>query len=333
MPASNVESESVTARRQVFASSLNSASPPFYPSGSSNKDIALMPKRDVQAGSSNRNFHTVAMDDGSSVPQTNALLRGKNIAQSVGMDKLYIDESISPGTGKALTNPQMPLSGSSLVGTTQSPPTRVQGKGLAIPGQTNYQPNPPHRVSPLTQFHTVHRNPSQSRVQPFVQAAAQQPSQRPGSGSRALSPPKTVLSINSHEPGEVESSSESNKSKVALVGKGKGNAQGTGRGSVMYGGSQVMGATGSMAVGHGDQNFPGTPTFLPGKVSRISSSIIKKKMPNEEKSLECYMENVQFWIAIFSIHVSVKSLLFCHSLEFLQQMLKMAHNSYYGLLQ
>lgn len=291
MPASNVESESVPARRQVFASSLNSASPPFYPSGSSNKDITLMPKRDIQGGSSNRSFNTVAMDDGSSVPKTNALLRGKNIAQSVGMDKLYIDESINPGTGKALTNLQMPLSGSSIVGTTQSPPTRAQGKGLAIPGQTNYQPNPPHnqvnRVSPSTQFHTVQRSPSQSRVQPFVQAAIQQSSQRPGSGSQASSPPKTVLSINSYEPGEVESPSESNKSKVSLVGNGKGNAQGTGRGSVMYGGSQVMGASGSMAVGRGDQNFPGTPTFLPGKVSRISSSIIKKKMPNKEKSLEC----------------------------------------------
>lgn len=291
MPASNVESESLPARRQAFASSLNSASPPFYPSGSSNKDITLMPKRDIQGGSSNRSFNTVAMDDGSSVPKTNALLRGKNIAQSVGMDKLYIDESINPGTGKALTNLQMPLSGSSIVGTTQSPPTRAQGKGLAIPGQTNYQPNPPHnqvnRVSPSTQFHTVQRSPSQSRVQPFVQAAIQQSSQRPGSGSQASSPPKTVLSINSYEPGEVESPSESNKSKVSLVGNGKGNAQGTGRGSVMYGGSQVMGASGSMAVGRGDQNFPGTPTFLPGKVSRISSSIIKNKMPNKEKSLEC----------------------------------------------
>jgi hypothetical protein len=315
MPTSNVDSESVPASRLAFASSLNSASPPFYPSGSSTKDIALMPKRDVQAGSSNRSFHTAVMDDGSSVPQTNALLRGKNIAQSVGMDKLYIDESINPGTGKALTNLQMPLSGSSLVGTIQSPPTRAQGKGLAIPGHTNYQPNQPHsqinRVSPSTQFHSVQRSPSQSRVQPFVQAAAQQSSQRPGSGSQASSPPKTALSINSYEPGEVESPSESNKSKVALVGKGKGNGQGTGRGSVMYGGSQVIGATGSMAVGHGDQNFPGTPTFLPGKVSRISSSIIKKKMQIRKNLWNVILR--MFWIAIFSIYV--KSLLFLSQLS------------------
>jgi hypothetical protein len=49
-----------------------------------------------------------------------------------------------------------------------------------------------------------------------------------------------------------------------LVGKGKGIIQGNGRGSFLYGGTQVVGATGNIGVGHGDQNFSGTPTFLPG---------------------------------------------------------------------
>ncbi|KAF5453170.1 hypothetical protein F2P56_028095 [Juglans regia] len=242
MPVSSVESESVPARRQVFASSLNSASPPFYPSGSSNKDITLMHKRDVQAGSSNRSFHPTVMDDGSSVQQANASRRGKNIAESVGMDKLFIDESINPGAGKPMTNSQIPLSGPSFLSVTQYPPTRPPGRGLAIAGQ---------------------RSPAQSRVQPSVQAPAQQASQRPGSGSQPSSPPKTGLSISSYEPREAESPSESSKSKVALVGNGKVNAQSAGRGSVVYGGAQVMGATGSMAVGHGDQNLPGAPAFLP----------------------------------------------------------------------
>lgn len=259
---SNVESDPVPERRQVF-SSLNSASPPFYPSGSSNKDIALTQKRDAQAGSSYRGLHPAVMDDSSSVQQTNSLLRGKNIAESVGMDKLYIDDSINTGAGKPLSNMQMPLSGSSLVNTTQSPPIRAQGRGLSIPGQMNYQPGPPHnqvnRVSSSTQLHSVQKGPAQSRGQP----PAQQSSQRPGSGSQSSSPPKTALSINSNESGEAESPSESNKSKSALVGKGKANTQGAGRGSFMYGGVQVMGATGNMTVGHGDQNFPGTPAFLP----------------------------------------------------------------------
>ncbi|KAM3747714.1 hypothetical protein ACB098_05G055700 [Castanea mollissima] len=257
---SNVESDPVPERRQVF-SSLNSASPPFYPSGSSNKDIALTQKRDVQAGSSYRGLHPAVMDDSSSVQQTNSLLRGKNIAESVGMDKLYIDDSINTGAGKPLSNMQMPLSGSSLVNTTQSPPIRAQGRGLSIPGQMNYQPGPPHnqvnRVSSSTQLHSVQKGPAQSRGQP----PAQQSSQRPGSGSQSSSPPKTALSINSNESGEAESPSESNKSKGALVGKGKANTQGAGRGPFMYGGVQVMGATGNMTVGHGDQNFP--PAFLP----------------------------------------------------------------------
>ncbi|KAG2729123.1 hypothetical protein I3760_01G235500 [Carya illinoinensis] len=263
MPVSSVESEPVPVRRQVFASSLNSASPPFYPSGSSNKDITLMQKTDLQAGSSNRSLHPAVMDDGSSITQTNASLRGKNITESVGMDKLYIDESINPGAGKPLANLQMPLSGSSLVSTTQSPPTK--GRGLA--GQMNYQPalpqNQVNRVPPSTQFHAVQRGPAQSRGQPPVQAPAQHANQRPGSGSQASSPPKVGLSINSYEPEEAESFSESNSSKGALVGKGKGNTQRTGMGSVMYSGTQVMGATGSMAVSHGDQNFTTTPTFLP----------------------------------------------------------------------
>lgn len=271
VPMSSVESEPIPARRQVFASSLNSASPPFYPSGSSNKDITLMQKTDLQAGSSNRSLHAAVIDDGSLIPQTNVLLRGKNIAESVGMDKLYIDESINPGVGKPLANLQMPLSGSSVASSTQSPP--MKGRGLA--GQMNNQPAPPqnqiNRVSPSTQFHAVQRSPAQSRRQPSVQAPALHANQHPGSGSQSSSPPKAGLSINSYEPGEAESLSESNNSKGALVGKGKGNAQGTGKRSVMYSGAQVMGATGSMAVSHGDQNFSGTPTFLPGEIIWISS--------------------------------------------------------------
>jgi hypothetical protein len=59
---------------------------------------------------------------------------------------------------------------------------------------------------------------------------------------------------------------ESSKSRTALVGKGKGIIQGNGRGSFLYGGAEVVGATRNMGVGHGDQNLPGTPTFLPGIV-------------------------------------------------------------------
>lgn len=308
-----MESDPVPERRQVF-SSLNSASPPFYPSGSSNKDIALTQKRDGQAGSSYRGLHPAVMDDSSSVQQTNSLLRGKNIAESVGMDKLYIDDSINTGAGKPLSNMQMPLSGSSLVNATQSPPIRAQGRGLSIPGQMNYQPGPPHnqvnRVSSSTQLHSVQKGPAQSRGQP----PAQQSSQRPGSGSQSSSPPKTALSINSNESGEAESPSESNKSKSALVGKGKANTQGAGRGSFMYGGVQVMGATGNMTVGHGDQNFPGTPAFLPGEVSWISLSIIKKKITNKGKYLKRCIHRMFIFGLLYTGHLQVFEVYFLCSL-------------------
>ncbi|TXG69135.1 hypothetical protein EZV62_004070 [Acer yangbiense] len=247
-PKSNLEFAPAPARKQVFASSLSSASPPFYPSGSSNKDIPLTQKRDVQSGSTSRNLRTSGLDEGFSVQQTNAMVRGKNIAD---MDKLYIDDS-NASVGKPLNNLQMPLSSQS----------KAQGRGVAIPQKISYQPILPHnqanKVSLPTQFHAVQRSPGQSRVQPSVQSPSQQLGQRSASGSQASSPPNAASVINSYDSGEMESPSESNKSKTALVGKVKGNGQG--RGSFPYGGAQVVGATGNMSVGHGDQNFP---TFLP----------------------------------------------------------------------
>ncbi|KAK1577845.1 hypothetical protein Q3G72_025360 [Acer saccharum] len=247
-PTSNLDFAPAPARKQVFASSLSSASPPFYPSGSSNKDIPLTQKRDVQSGSTSRNLRSSGVDEGFSVQQTNAMVRGKNIAD---MDKLYIDDS-NASVGKPLNNLQMPLSSQS----------KAQGRGVAIPQKISYQPIPPHnqanKVSLPTQFHAVQRSSGQSRVQPSVQTPSQQLGQRSASGSQASSPPNAASVINSYDSGEMESPSESNKSKTALVGKVKGNGQG--RGSFPYGGAQVVGATGNMSVGHGDQNFP---TFLP----------------------------------------------------------------------
>ncbi|PRQ50831.1 putative Btz domain-containing protein [Rosa chinensis] len=257
-PPSNAESDSVPARKNVFASSLNSASPPFYPSGSSNKEINLNQKRDAHTGSAKRNARPSVSVENFSGRQTNAYLRGKNVAESVGVgiEKLYIDDSKNPGAGKTLTTVQMPSSGSSIVNATQPSQSRVQGRG-AVTGQMSYRPvvsqNQMPRA-PSQQFHAVQRNPVQNRSQLALQAPPQQVGQRPGSGSQSSSPPKT--------PGEVEPA-DSSKSKGALVAKGKGSALGNGRGALTYNGAQVIGAPGGMGVNHGDQNFPGTPAFLP----------------------------------------------------------------------
>ncbi|KAL5576393.1 hypothetical protein UlMin_018092 [Ulmus minor] len=262
---SNADSESVSARKNVFASSLNSASPPFYPSASSNKDINPTQRRALQGGGANRSLRASAGDESLSGTRTNAYLQGKNITESVGMDRLSIDNSINSAAVKTFSNTQM-STGSPLVNTvstTQSTQSRVHGRAVN-PGQMTYQPvphNPVIRASSSTP-HPLQRGTVHSRGQTAGQTPAQQLGQRPGSGSQASSPPKTALSINSFDSGEVESSSESSKSKNALIGKGKGVAQGSGRGSIMYGGAQVIGATGGMSVSHGDQNFP-APAFLP----------------------------------------------------------------------
>ncbi|XVF86572.1 hypothetical protein PTKIN_Ptkin18bG0052700 [Pterospermum kingtungense] len=260
-PATNADTAPVPARKHIFASSLNSASPPFYPSGSSNKDATLTQKKDMQAGSMSRNLRPSVTDENFSVSQSNSL-RGKNVLDSLSMAKLYIDDSSTSASVKPLTNVQMPPSGSSLGNSNQPSQSKVQGRGAAVPGQKAYQPahqNQVNKVSPQTQVNAVQRTPSQGRAQSTVQPSAQLLGQHPGIGSQASSPPETAMSVNSYESGEVESS-ETNKSKGALVSKGKGSVQGAGRGSFLYGGAQIMGATGNMAVSHGDQNFP---AFLP----------------------------------------------------------------------
>jgi hypothetical protein len=258
---SNTESDELPTRKH---SSLSSASPPFYPSGSSNKDITSSQKRDIHGASTSKNLRTPVIDENFPMQQHSALVRGKNIADSVSIDKLYIDDSITPAAGKPLSNMQMPPSGSSVVNSITSSQSRAQGRSAAMSSQMTYQGAPQqnqiNKTSPTAPIHSLQRIPAQNRIQP----SAQQLVQHPSSDSPASSPPKTALSQNSYEAVEAEAAVESSKSRNALVGKGKGIIQGNGRGSFLYGGTQVVGATGNISVGHGDQNFSGTPTFLPG---------------------------------------------------------------------
>ncbi|KAL3618333.1 hypothetical protein CASFOL_038654 [Castilleja foliolosa] len=220
---SNVESGVALPRIQAFASSLNIASPPFYPSASSTKDYPGPNKRDVQAGSTK---------DGA--------------------------------FGKPASTVQMPPSGPSSVNSTHQ---QFRGQGRGIMGSSTqmvYQPvvsnnNQVNRVNPSNKLQTGQSNPGhgqsnpgQSRGQSFVQASVQQFTQRVPSGSITSSPPKATGAVNAVESGELETPPESNKSKNALVSKGKGSIQGNGRGSFLYGGN--------MGSGHGDPNYP---AFLP----------------------------------------------------------------------
>lgn len=107
-------------------------------------------------------------------------------------------------------------------------------------GQVAYQPVPPHHSQ-------VNRVPNQLR-------SNQQYVPRSASGSRASSPPKKSVPIHAVESTEIESSTESNDSKTALVGKGKGSIPSSGMSAFSYA---------SLGGNQGDQNFSGAPTFLP----------------------------------------------------------------------
>ncbi|GFP95477.1 hypothetical protein PHJA_001692000 [Phtheirospermum japonicum] len=231
-PVSNTKSDMTLPRKQV-ASSLNIASPPFYPTGSSAKDNTVPLKRDVQAGTINRNSQQSVMDEKSHTAQSTATVRGKNIVDSISVENLYYDDSHS---GKPSNSMQVPLS-------------QLRGQERVLTSaQMAYQPvvskNQFNR-GPPSQTHNVQRNPGQSHVQSSVP----QGTQRLPSGPQTS---KGAGAVNAIESGEVESASESKTAVVAA--KGKGSMQGSGKGPFLYGGAQVMGS------GRGDQNFP---TFLP----------------------------------------------------------------------
>lgn len=110
---SNVQPDiSSYAKRNVLSSSLNSASPPFYPSGK--QDILTSQKKDTQFGNANK------LDSPFVASQPGSTLRGKAAVDSVSHNKGYIDDSLR-----------------SVSGNIQS---RYQGRNMNINSQTNYQP-------------------------------------------------------------------------------------------------------------------------------------------------------------------------------------------------
>ncbi|XP_047152405.1 protein MLN51 homolog [Vigna umbellata] len=261
-PSSHAESDPVPSKNQVLASNLNSASPPYYPSGSSSNDINLAQKREVKTGGSSRNVGPVAVDEGFPVQQKNALIQGKNVVDSISMSKLYINESTPRSVGKPLNNVRMARPGSSVVNASQSPHPRASGtgRGVSIPVHTNFQRSSSHNKISPSEFQAIQTSSVPGRNSTSVQATAPQLGQRPGSGSPLSSPSKTATPINSHDSGELDSGSESGKGKGALVGKGRGASHGAGQGAFVYGGAQVIGTAGNVGVSHGDPNFP---AFLP----------------------------------------------------------------------
>ncbi|XP_068653476.1 protein MLN51 homolog isoform X2 [Aristolochia californica] len=254
---SNAHTEAV-ARKHFFASSLSSASPPFYPSGNSSQDSSGTQKRVPQNIRANKNL-SCSRPLEESLPSTlhaNTMLRGKSVVDPVVQDQAYVDDSLRSVAGKPIT----PLHPGN---TKQSPNTRAQGgRDLAISLPLGYlhgsSVNQVSRAPVPAQFSSLSQKPAQN-LQPVLRASTQQL----GVVSHSSSPPQGS-SVASSEVGDQESPPGSSKSKAALVGKGKGSSvQNTGKGSFLYNGAQVIGATGAMGVAHGDQSFTATRALLP----------------------------------------------------------------------
>ncbi|RWR77500.1 histone H3.v1-like protein isoform X2 [Cinnamomum micranthum f. kanehirae] len=268
--SSNAQPDLILPRKHVFASSLNSASPPFYPSGSSKQDMPISQKRDPLTGSPNRNLQSSLLsEEKSSTSHSTSLMRGKTIAQLNAPERSFMDDSVHPISGKQLNNFQSQSSGSSMPLNTRQTTAqlRSQERGPAIGGQLNYQQSASHfldlfnRGSAQTQIAVVQQRSIQSPVQPASRVSPQQLGQRPGSGTQGSL--NQASSADSSEAGDMESPPASSKSNTALAGKAKDSTHGSGKSSILYGGSQVIGATGPMGLAHGDQKFSATPALLP----------------------------------------------------------------------
>ncbi|MCE3050816.1 hypothetical protein HAX54_048242 [Datura stramonium] len=261
-PVSDFEKDAVTAAKQRFMSRLNYASPPFYPSSSSSKETTITHKREMQTETSSHSVQPSLSGESTASAQSTAIFR-KDPNDSLGINKLNIDDSIPAVAGKPSSSLQLPLGLSSSVNSTHSQALRGQGRGFnASPHRNHQSPVPNNQVNSVSlpnQLHPAQQYSAQSRGQPFLQITGQQLVQQPGTGSQVSSPPKTAQAMNTYEPGELEFSSESNKLTSSMVGKGKGSLQGPGRGY----GAHIVGAPGNMGSGHSNQKFSGTPTFLP----------------------------------------------------------------------
>ncbi|XP_073007797.1 protein MLN51 homolog isoform X1 [Typha latifolia] len=267
---SNALPEPVVQKKHVFASSLNSASPPFYPSGSSNQENSVGQRRDAQIGRGSKGPSSLHMENNSPMPQSGPMLRAKTVVESVVHDRSYDDSSLRSFSVKTTTSSPVHSSGFTLSPTNadQSSNSNVQGRGSNFGGSPNSQSTLLHhqvaRVSatqaPQSQMMVVQQKVFQTPNRPAV-LPTQQLSHGSVSGSKPMPPPQPS-SANLTEDGGNDSP-PGNKSKIPLVGKGKLNNQVTGSGSFLYSGAQVIGASGVMGLAHGDQGFPGTPALLP----------------------------------------------------------------------
>uniref|UniRef100_A0A0A9AUG5 Btz domain-containing protein n=1 Tax=Arundo donax TaxID=35708 RepID=A0A0A9AUG5_ARUDO len=233
---SNSRSEQVLQVKQTVASTLNSASPPFYPSRSSHQELPVSQVGNGQPSSNSRPFSSsIGMAHVSPTPQYGNLLRGKPFVPSVG----HVEASM-----KGMNSPALQSSASSPKGSFP----------VAANQATRDYVRPTHPI--------VQPSPVQSSTQSVPGMPGLMFGARFGGSNKMPSyvqPVSTILS----EDTEISSHSGSNNPNTRLKVKGQSADQGEERASFLYGGAHILGATGAMGLTLGDQGFHGTPALLP----------------------------------------------------------------------
>ncbi|XP_006646061.1 protein MLN51 homolog [Oryza brachyantha] len=257
----NVQSETVPLKKNIVNSSLNSASPPFYPSGASNPDFSVAAQRrdNIQAGGSNKIFPSSVRGDDNLKVQSGPSVRGRTTMDYGARDRYqHADGPVRQSPRNGGTSLNSSGFAASSVNHGQSP--RAQGgNGIPSNNQSTSSVHQHSRVPISQQSHTsaVHQKSGQVQTQSAMRIPTQQLNHCTGNPSTTQHQP--VRSTESGENGLYPSSNKSN----APSGAGKTNNQETGRSSFMYGGAQVIGAAGAVGLPQGEQNFPGTPALLP----------------------------------------------------------------------
>ena len=259
---SHAKAEAAPPKKNVINSSLNSASPPFYPSGASNQDFPVpAQRRDIQTGGSNKVLPSSMKMDDSSKLQSGPMVRGRTAMDYGGRDRFHADGPVRSSPGRAPTASLNSGFTSSSASPGQSPIVRASGgnsnTGISSNNQTTSSLHQMPRISTHMQSHAPVMHPKSGQMP--NQSAARVPPQPLNNRISNSSPAAEHLPVKSTESAENGSYPGQNNSKAPAVVKA--NNQETGMGSFMYGGTQVIGAAG---LSQGDQNFPGTPALLPG---------------------------------------------------------------------
>jgi hypothetical protein len=273
--ASHAQREAAPPKRNVLSSSLNSASPPFYPSGASNQEFSAGDqRRDMQTGGSNKVHPSSVKTDENLKLQSGPMGRGGPGMDYSGRDRFHADGPVRSSSGRVTTTSFNSLGfAASSVNSGQSHTVKASGGNPSIGISSNNQATSSlHQSSRISTQPQIHTSVMQKLGQIPNKSTTGIPSQQMSNRVSNPSPAAQQLSVKTTESGEngsYPSPSPNNPKTPSAVGNM--NNQESGRGSFMYGGAQIIGAAGAVGLSQGDQNFPGTPALLPGLPSQSFS--------------------------------------------------------------